>query len=249
MTILAFDTATRATTVALSVGSAEPVERRDDPARGERPRHTTRLMPMIAELLELGGVDWEEVDRLAVGVGPGTFTGLRVGVASARALAQARGIPLVGVPTLQSLAVNALACGDRAGTDAVLAVLDARRGETFVAAWRVSDLRGTSPGRSQSGRPAGAPQALVGATVAGPDALSEIARRVGPSTLAIGEGAVEFREVLEPSGVSVPEDDSELHRVTAINHCRLARQIPDGDLAEVRPAYLRRPDAEIALDK
>jgi tRNA threonylcarbamoyladenosine biosynthesis protein TsaB len=244
MRILAFDTATRATTAALSVGSAEPLERRDDPSRGERPRHTTRLMSLIAELLELGAVEWDDIDRLAVGVGPGTFTGLRIAVATAQALSQARGIPLVGVPTLESLATNALGFGGRA----VLAVLDARRGEAFVAGWRPHDLRSASADGHRR-EPTRADRELVVATVATPDTLGEIARRVGPSTLAIGEGAVEFREVLERSGVSVPGDDSELHRVTAINHCRLALQIAGGELADVRPAYLRRPDAEIALDR
>jgi tRNA threonylcarbamoyladenosine biosynthesis protein TsaB len=249
MTILALDTATRATSVAISLPSAEGLEARDDPPSGQRPRHTTRLLPMIAELFERGDVDWEDIDLLAVGVGPGTFTGLRVGVATARALAQARGIPLVGVSTLQSLAVNALACGDCAGTDAVLSVLDARRGEAFAATWRLADLRRALGDDSQSGPPTDPIHAAVAPAAVRPGALGELACQMGPFTLAIGEGAIEFREVLERSGVSVPQDDSELHRVTAINHCRLARQIPGGDLADVRPAYLRRPDAEIALDR
>jgi tRNA threonylcarbamoyladenosine biosynthesis protein TsaB len=249
MTILALDTATRATSVAISLPSVEGFEARDDPPSGQRPRHTTRLLPMIAELFERGGVDWEDIDLLAVGVGPGSFTGLRVGVATARALAQARGIPLVGVSTLQSLAVNALSCGDCAGTDVVLSVLDARRGEAFAATWRLGDL-GRALGDDSRSAPSTDPiHASVAPTAVGPGALGELVSQIGPSTLAIGEGAMEFREVLERSGASVPEDASELHRVTAINHCRLARQIPGGDLADVRPAYLRRPDAEIALDR
>ncbi len=249
MTILALDTATRATAVAISTPSAEHLEGRDDPPKGQRPRHTTRLLPIVAELFELAGVDWEDIDLLAVGVGPGSFTGLRVGVACARALAQARGIPLVGGSTLQSLAVNALRWGDLAGADAVLAVLDARRGEAFAAAWRLGDLRAALDEESCRESPSDPAQPLLAPTAAGPVALGELASQIGPSTLAIGEGAVEFREVLERSGVSVPPDDSGLHRVTAINHCRLARQMPGGEVADVRPAYLRRPDAEIAIGK
>ncbi|HEY6399226.1 MAG TPA: tRNA (adenosine(37)-N6)-threonylcarbamoyltransferase complex dimerization subunit type 1 TsaB [Solirubrobacteraceae bacterium] len=247
MTILALDTATRATAVAISLGAAQHFEARDDPPPGQRPRHTTRLLPMVAELFELAEVDWEDIDLLAVGVGPGTFTGLRVGVATARALGQARRIPLVGVCTLQSLAVNALAGADCAGTEAVLSVLDARRGEAFAAAWRVGVLAAALGGDSEHAQPADRVAALVAPTTAGSSALGELASQVAPSALAIGEGAVEFRQVLECSGVSVPEDDSELHRVTAINHCRLARRIPSADFAAVLPSYLRRPDAEIAL--
>ncbi len=247
MTILALDTATRATAVAISLPTGQLFEARDDPPPDQRPRHTTRLLPMVAELFEVAEVDWDAIDLLAVGVGPGTFTGLRVGVATARALGQARGIPLVGVCTLQSLAVNALACADCAGTEVVLPVLDARRGEAFAAAWRVSDLATALGGDSEHARPADPVDALVAPTTAGPFALGELVSQMAPSALAIGEGAVEFREVLECSGVSVPEDDSKLHRVTAINHCRLARRIPSAGLAAVLPSYLRRPDAEIAL--
>src|SRR5207249_9501717 len=58
------------------------------PILGERPRHTTRLMPLVADVLGRAGGGWSSLDRIAVGIGPGTFTGLRIGVATARALAQ-----------------------------------------------------------------------------------------------------------------------------------------------------------------
>lgn len=233
MRILAIDTATRASTAALWVPPGEPLELRDDPGRGDRPRHTTQLLPLVAGLLESCQVGWDEIDRIAVGVGPGTFTGLRVGIATARALAQAREIPLVGVCTLRSLAMNLIGAGG-APAQAVLAVLDARRGEVFAAGWRSGDWSG----------------ALLEPAVLGPEALAAVASQLPATAIAIGEGAVEFRAVLEDSGVLVPEDDSELHKVTAINHCRLARDIPAaGGPEDVRPLYLRAPDAEIALGR
>src|SRR5437016_6127398 len=77
--ILAFDTATRATSVALELSEQEPpLEARDDPPAGQRPRHTTRLLPLVQELLEQAGTTFDDLDRIAVGVGPGTFTGLRI---------------------------------------------------------------------------------------------------------------------------------------------------------------------------
>jgi tRNA threonylcarbamoyladenosine biosynthesis protein TsaB len=139
--VLAFDTATRSTTVALVDSDAGAVtEARDDPPAGQRPRHTTHLMPLIADVLEQAGCGWEEVDRIAVGVGPGTFTGLRIGVATARALARTRGIDLVGVSTLRSLALGAADEATAHRCDAILAVLDARRGEVFAAAWAAADV-------------------------------------------------------------------------------------------------------------
>jgi len=135
--ILAFDTATPATTVALSGVGGVVFSARHDPLPGERPGHTTHLLPLIARVLERAGVGWEGVDRIAVGVGPGTFTGLRIGIATARALARARDKPLVAVSTLQSLALARRRPGSRevpAGVDTALAVLDARRGVRSRAA-------------------------------------------------------------------------------------------------------------------
>jgi tRNA threonylcarbamoyladenosine biosynthesis protein TsaB len=230
--ILGFDTATRATTAALWDGFGLELQRRDDPPPGQRPGHAARLMPLIADQLEDAGLDWDSIDRIAVGVGPGTFTGLRIGVAVARALAQARQIPLVGISTLESLALGARrATGGEPAPDpvrAVLAVIDARRGEAFAAGW---DLDG---------------RLLLPARALTPDALAGRTAELGGGVLAVGDGAVEFRTVLERAGAQVPEDRSDLHRVAAINHCRLADGRPESLPDEIRPDYLRRPDAEIA---
>ncbi|MDE3134269.1 MAG: tRNA (adenosine(37)-N6)-threonylcarbamoyltransferase complex dimerization subunit type 1 TsaB, partial [Acidobacteriota bacterium] len=107
MRILAFDTATALTTVAL-LGDGVDLSAVDDPPVGARPGHAQRLLALIQELLERAGAGWEEVDRIAVGTGPGTFTGLRIGIATAEALAAATGTPVLGVSTLRSLERAAL---------------------------------------------------------------------------------------------------------------------------------------------
>jgi tRNA threonylcarbamoyl adenosine modification protein YeaZ len=123
--------------VALELSEREPpLEARDDPPPGDRPRHTTRLLPLVEELLGRAGMSFDDLDRVAVGIGPGTFTGLRIGIATARALAQARALPLVGVSTLHSLAYGAeVALADGHAIETVVPTLDARRGEVFAAAW------------------------------------------------------------------------------------------------------------------
>src|SRR5579884_2605687 len=131
MRVLALDTATRATTVALRDDDGFEAEERDDPPPNARPRHNTHLMAMVVDLIDRSNIGWSTIDRIAVGVGPGTFTGLRIGIATARALAGARQLDLVGVSTLQSLALGALS--GTGATGDVLAVLDARRGEVFAA--------------------------------------------------------------------------------------------------------------------
>ena len=214
MNLLAFDTATPHTVVALN-----GAERRHVPRPGERPGHASQLLPLAAQLLEEAGLTFGDLDRIAVGVGPGTFTGLRIGVATARALAQANATELVGVSTLRALAAPVAAEGP------VLAVLDARRGEAFAALYDGDEV-------------VAAPAAVK------PEALGALVR---PGVRAVGDGAVRFRDVLEPSGARVPEDGSPLHRVSALALAGLGLEAPAAGNRSVVPEYLRLPDAEIAF--
>jgi len=226
--ILAFDTATRATAVALADGR-EAVELCDEPLPGVRPGHATCLMPLINQTMSTAAVGWERIDRIAVGLGPGTFTGLRIGVATAKALARATGIPVVGVSTLQSLALSVTLVATPIRSDVVVPVIDARRGEVYGAAWEPSRV-GESPLL--------APRALA------PDALVAAVRGLGSSPVAVGDGAIAFREILESGGIAVPGDDDAVHRVRAISHCRLAPRLPVSDPDTLAPDYQRLPDAK-----
>ena len=108
MIVLGFDTATQATVAGLRLADGRTLQARDDPAEQEHPGHATRLLDMAAELLAQAGLGWGDVQRIAVGVGPGRFTGLRVGIATARGLAQSLGVQLVGVSSLRALALAAV---------------------------------------------------------------------------------------------------------------------------------------------
>jgi tRNA threonylcarbamoyladenosine biosynthesis protein TsaB len=224
MIVLGFDTATPATAVGLRLADGTVLEAYDDPNPDERPGHATRLLPLADGLLAQAALDWHELERIAVGVGPGTFTGLRIGVATARGLAQSRGVELVGVSTLRALAHGALRA-PFAGERAVLATIDARRGEVFVG--------GYAPGRDLL-----SPRAL---------ALSALGL-LTPGALAVGDGAVRYRAHLEDQGVEVPEDSSALHRVRGACICELALDVTPIESGNVLPDYLRRPDAELALE-
>ena len=221
--ILGIDTATPSTAAAVWAPDGRACEARDDPAPGERPQHASRLLALIEEALGGAGAGWDEIERIAVGVGPGGFTGLRHGIATARALAQGRGLPLAGVSSLEALARGA---ARRAGDDrAVLAVIDARRGEVFAAAWH------------------GAERLLEPVAIA----PAELAARLGAgrlaAPLAAGDGAVRFREQLERAGAAVPDDRSPAHRVSAIEICRLGAAGDVTDRDRLVPDYRREPDA------
>jgi tRNA threonylcarbamoyladenosine biosynthesis protein TsaB len=234
MMVLGLDTATRATAVAIGDPPRVELESRDDPAPGARPGHNAQLLTLVADAMQRSGTRWEDLDRIAVGVGPGTFTGLRIGIAAAQALALARDLPLVGVSTLQSLALLAAPAAQAAGADLVCGVIDARRGELFAAAWAPDD----------AARPAAVP--VITPAAYAPERLAEEIRATNVRVLTIGDGAVPFRELLDGCGAQVPPDDSELHRVSAIGHCRLGTAIEPGAAGSVSPAYLRLPDAELA---
>jgi tRNA threonylcarbamoyladenosine biosynthesis protein TsaB len=223
-TVLGVDTATPDTVVGLLVDGAEPLELRHAPAPGERPGHASQLLPLARALLDRAGLTFADVDRIGVGVGPGTFTGLRIGVATARALAQGSGAELVAVSTLRALAAGA-------GHDGpVLAVLDARRGEAFAAAYRGDEE-------------------LIAPVAVKPDALAGlVADRPEPpaSWLGVGDGALAFRDQLEPAAIAVPADGNPCHRVSAVAICRLAARGAPTARDTLVPEYVRLPDAEEA---
>ena len=220
--ILGLDTSTAATAAAVWEPGGRAFEARDDPEPSARPQHASRLLALVEEALEGAGAGWQDVERIAVGLGPGGFTGLRHGIATARALAQGRDLPLAGVSSLEALARGAE--GEASGRP-VLAVIDARRGEVFAAAWLAAD-------------PLLEPLAIAPGDLA---AKLGAGRLAGP--LAAGDGAVRFREQLERAGAVVPDDRSPAHRVSAIEVCRLGAA---GDVTErdrLVPDYRREPDA------
>jgi tRNA threonylcarbamoyladenosine biosynthesis protein TsaB len=230
MRVLAFDTATARTAVALRdfddaanvcLRTVADLTAADDPPAGARPGHAQHLLALIHELLAQSEAGWEAVDRIAVGIGPGTFTGLRIGIATAQALAAATATPLVGVSTLRSL--ECAASEPLAAPRPVLAVIDARRGEAFVGG------AGLAP------------------CVLTPEKLGEVVtERADGGVIAVGDGALKFRALLEHAGAHVPADDATVHRVSPREHCRLAlEQTPTAD-GRIEPEYIRLPDAEMA---
>jgi tRNA threonylcarbamoyladenosine biosynthesis protein TsaB len=227
--VLGLDTATTATVAGVLDASGTVTEVRDDPEPGVRPGHANRLLGAAEAALERAGLGWEEVDRIAVGVGPGSFTGLRIGIATARALAQARGLPLVGVSSLEALALGA-----DAAEPLVLAVLDARRGEAFAAAYGPTLKQGSDPWLRVA---LSAPAALS------PAALVERVGALAGTPLAVGDGAIRFRGPLEAAGALVPPDEDGAHRLRAEPVCRLGAAGNPIDRDALLPDYLREPDA------
>jgi tRNA threonylcarbamoyladenosine biosynthesis protein TsaB len=164
------------------------------------------------------------VQRLAVGIGPGSFTGLRIGIATARALALSRGLPLSGAGTLDALGRALL---ERSGERSALAILDARRGEVAAALYSPAGERLWEPRLSS------------------PAELAERAATLPAAVLGGGSGAVRFRQQLASRDVEIPDDADPVHRIAARHICALATAGPGEDESDsIAPIYLRPPDAE-----
>ena len=185
MLILAFDASTPVTTVALARENGREVLAEISVTAGGA---SETLLPAIHAVLSLAGEDLGSVGRVLAGVGPGTFTGIRIAAATARALSAGTGIPLSKNSTLDALAAPALSCSED-----VLAVLDARRGQVFAR--RYSEARPTT-----------------GIYCLRPEELS-----VEGGPLVVGNGAVHYRGDLSGLG-RIPSDGSPIHTVTAVGH-------------------------------
>jgi tRNA threonylcarbamoyladenosine biosynthesis protein TsaB len=213
-TLLAIATATDQVGVALSAedGPLASVQVR------QGRRHGELLAPMLETLTDLAGLRMAQIGRVAVDIGPGLFTGLRVGVATAKALAAALDVPIVGVSSLELLAYR-----HRHEARPVAAVVDARRGEVF---WQVFD--GMKPVTEPAvGMPA------------------SVARGVG--ILVAGDGARRYADVFGPVPGLVVAGPASDHP-SAADLAELAKVRPSVPLAEITPLYLRDADVRIGWE-
>ncbi|MCL6437514.1 MAG: tRNA (adenosine(37)-N6)-threonylcarbamoyltransferase complex dimerization subunit type 1 TsaB [Rubrobacteraceae bacterium] len=181
------------------------------------------LLPSVHEVLELAGEDLGDVGRIVVGVGPGTFTGIRIAVATARALAGTLGAEICASSTLDALAHPALS----SGRERVVAVIDARRRQVFAELF-AAGVEST------------------GVLCVRPGELSRHLPREG-DLLLVGDGAVRYREELSSLG-HIPEDSSPLNRVSAAGYL-VAGDLEPVPPEKVVPLYVREPDAEVRRER
>ncbi|MHB1710188.1 MAG: tRNA (adenosine(37)-N6)-threonylcarbamoyltransferase complex dimerization subunit type 1 TsaB, partial [Acidimicrobiales bacterium] len=132
MNLLAIESATNLVGAAVITSGGSCVERTHQGGR----RHAELLAPVIAEVCALSGLTVQDLDTIAVDVGPGLFTGLRVGVSTAKALAQGLGLGVLAISSLDVLAAGAHAEAGPDPVHTIVVAIDARRGELFAATYR-----------------------------------------------------------------------------------------------------------------
>ena len=226
MTVLGIDTATSRGSVAL----ARPGEVLAAVPLLERGAHARDLLLRIDGLLQKTGLRPSDLHGLAVTVGPGSFTGVRIGLATAKGLAYSLGIGLAGLSTLEGLARAALLARGAADAPRVCAAIEAGRGEVYAALFRIVDGEPARETADLSYRPADLLRALP-----------EKTRVVGDGSGALGRAAREARQEIEVIGPCPA-----LAGAVALWGCRSLRPgtpyLPGG----ARPNYVRPSDPEVA---
>ena len=224
MLILGIDTATQQ--VGCAIGGHEGVLASAHSSRGKR--HAETLTPAIDFIRRQARIELSEISVVAVDLGPGLFTGLRVGIASAKAIAHALRVPMIGVNSLDLVAFPV-----RFSSRLIVAALDARRGEIYYAFYR---------------QVPGGVQRLADPAVGSPDDLVSEIIAMGEETLLVGDGALRYSEIFSGlSRVEIAERGLAYPTATALVQLAHARALREQWVNpwDLQPLYLRNPDAEI----
>lgn len=224
MLILGIESATQQ--VGVAIGGHEGVLAAAHTSRGRR--HAELLTPTIDFVRRSARVEFEEISCIAVDLGPGLFTGLRVGIAAAKALAQARRVPMIGVPSLDLLAFPV-----RHTSRLIVTAIDAKRGEVFYAFYR---------------QVPGGVQRVSDHLIGSPDDLASELLAARDEILLVGDGATRYREAFDglkrvelvDQGLAHPSASS----LVQLAHAKALREEFVAPW-ELTPLYLRKPDAEI----
>lgn len=212
MLLLALDTATPAVTVALHDGESVVAESTQVDAR----RHGELLLPAVDRVLREAGTKLDAVTGIVVGVGPGPYTGLRVGIVTAATFAATLSVPVHGLCTLDGIAY---AAGQRGLTGEFVVATDARRKEVYWARYADARTRITEPAVD---RPAELTERLAGLT-------------------AVGAGAVLYRDAFSDVRAELPQHQS----AAALAALAAEKLRTGGEFLPDQPLYLRRPDAQV----
>ncbi|GAC1451085.1 MAG: tRNA (adenosine(37)-N6)-threonylcarbamoyltransferase complex dimerization subunit type 1 TsaB [Vulcanimicrobiaceae bacterium] len=238
MRVLSLDTTTRAGSVALADDAGVVEERSGDPSR----THAERLPDEILSLLEANAVPMSAIDVFAVASGPGSFTGLRIGIATIQGFAFVHRRPVAAVSAL--LALGAVGGRDAQPGDVVGAWMDAHRHDVFSALYRVGAVNAGDPDRLVE---------LEGAMVGDPVAtLERWHPLLGGATTMVGDGAILYADTIDrsmPPSHRIVRPAPLLAGAIGCMALVLARSGRLVDAGGIQPLYVRRPDAELDRER
>ena len=224
MKILGIDTATMAANVAVLEDDKLICEY----TINTKKTHSQKLMPMIENMLKLSDLDIKEIDAIAICVGPGSFTGLRIGMATAKAMAHVNNIPLIGVNSLEILGANMDLCNRN-----ICSILDAQRNQVYMNKYILKDYKITE---------------LEEISIKAIDELLEEISSSNEDWVLVGEAVYKYKEKIEEiSNITIPSPANNITKASTL--CFVAR---DKMLANdqvyncynINPMYIRKSQAE-----
>ena len=224
MKILGIDTSTMAANVAVLEDDKLICEY----TINTKKTHSQKLMPMIENMLKLSDLDIKEIDAIAICVGPGSFTGLRIGMATAKAMAHVNNIPLIGVNSLEILGANMDLCNRN-----ICSILDAQRNQVYMNKYILKDDKITE---------------LEEISIKPIDALLEEISSSNEDWVLVGEAVYKYKEKIEEiSNITIPSPANNITKASTL--CFVAR---DKMLANdqvyncynINPMYIRKSQAE-----
>lgn len=227
MKVLAIDTTTMFGSVALCDGPELAAEMQ----QGVEVTHSERLIATIDQLLTISGWMRSDIEGIAVAIGPGSFTGLRIGLATAKGLALGLKVPVAGVSSLLTLACNGMM-----SDAAVVPVIDARRAQVYAAAYRFEN---------------GEQRCILNESVFDPAPFCKRIGSIKGDLVLVGDGVVTYEKLFrkELKGKAMMRPD-ELKFPRGFHLAQIAmKKLERGgnDITKLVPNYLRHSDAEIGL--
>ena len=222
MIILGIESAT--SQVGCAIGGHEGVLASVHSSRGRR--HAENLAPQIDFVRKQARINLDEISVVAVDVGPGLYTGLRVGVATAISVAFGLGVPMIGVSSLDLLAYPVRPC-----TKLIVAAIDARRGEIFHANYR---------------QVPGGVQRVSNPSVGNPEDVAAELLAHGHEALMVGDGAIRFADIFANlRGVEAAEPSMAYPSAASLVQLAHAKALREDFVkpSDLKPVYLRKPDA------
>ena len=228
MNILSFDTSTKAASIALL---------NDNELVGEifindKRTHSQKLMPMVESLFRLADITADDLDLLAVCIGPGSFTGLRIAMATVKAMAHAKNLKIIAVDSLESLAFN-VSDSDKK----IIPVLDAQGKNLYTASYRFSD---------------GDYERIDEIEVVEVEELLNKIEKNGEEVIVLGEGLDKCRERFDLDNVEIPSLDKNVSKassVACIAKNKFEKNIDVHSCYDIVPMYIRKSQAEIQYEE
>lgn len=238
--ILSIETSTGCGSVSLTYGTMDEGRLLAEFTHRPDVTHSRRLLGSIQQIMSMAEVSWDSLDGVAVSLGPGSFTGLRIGMAAAKGIAFAAGVPIYGIPSPHALAAQCTGGGKQ-----VCCVLDARKGQVYAAMYKPGEYQPSGAMGEGTVHPE------TGIAVLTPDELLEA---ITEPTLLVGPGIAPYHDVFAAHRLLEIVPQAQVQPRAAMIGFLAARKIMEGeDVPELphcpQPLYVRASEAEINLQK